>query len=105
MNNVTIKHNLDIIDQQSYQSGYAGGYSEGLDNGYEIGYVACWLDQWRAAEALREQKSYIRKQKIAGWSLIGVSILSAVLLLDGTFCFIGIPLGLGLIFTKERWFA
>ncbi len=102
---------IDIIDVQSYEVGYAAGYSEAEGNSFDEGYRACWLDY---KKRVREQKQlkmqekrrrlYYLKQKIVGVFLLVLTIFAAKLLEGAvTIAIITVPLGLVLIFSKEKW--
>ena len=53
-------------------------------------------------QAKREELLYYAKQKLLGVVAIGVSIASPLLIQDATISVIMLPLGLYLLFTKER---
>lgn len=101
---------IDIIDLQSYEAGYAAGYSEAEEKSFDEGYQACQLDYKKRA---REQKQlkiqekrrrlYFLKQKTVGVFLLVFTIF-AVKLLDGdaTIALLTVPLGLALIFSREK---
>ena len=53
-------------------------------------------------QAKRESLLYYAKQKLLGVVAIGVSIASPLLIQDATISVIMLPLGLYLLFTKEK---
>lgn len=80
---------IDVLDSRSYETGYTTGYR------------TCQLDY---NERERERWLYFLKQKAVGVFLLLLTIL-AIKLLDGdaTIALLTIPLGLMLIFSKEKW--
>lgn len=112
MNNGTSARKvIDIIDSQSYEAGYTAGYSDAEANGYEEGYRACQLDYQRKVKERKQSKIrekrrqlYFLKQKVIGVFFLIFTIFS-VKLLDGdaTIALFTVPLGLTLIFSKEKW--
>lgn len=102
---------IDIIDSQSYEAGYAAGYSEAAGNSFNEGYQACRLDYKKRAMKRKQLKMkekqrrlYFLKQKLVGVFLLALTILAVKLLEgDATIAFITVPLGLMLIFSKEKW--
>lgn len=110
-NDTSARKIIDIIDAQSYEAGYTAGYSEAESKGYAEGYQACRLEYRQKA---REQKQlkirekrrrlYFLKQKVVGVFMLVLTIF-AVKLLDGdaTIALLTVPLGLALIFSKEKW--
>lgn len=110
-NGTSARKVVDVIDAQSYEAGYTAGYSEAESKGYEEGYQACRLE---FKQKIREQKQlkirerrrrlYFLKQKVIGVFMLVLTIF-AVKLLDGdaTIALLTVPLGLILIFSKEKW--
>ena len=102
---------IDIIDSQSYEAGYAAGYSEAEKKGFDEGYQACQLDYKKRVKERKQLKIqekrrrlYFLKQKVVGVFLLILTIFAVKLLEgDATIALITIPLGLGLIFSKEKW--
>lgn len=100
MNNTTSARKIiDIIDSRSYETGY------------EEGYQACQLDYLRKAKERKQLKIqekrrrlYFLKQKVIGVFFLIFTIF-AVKLLDGdaTIALLTVPIGLTLIFSKEKW--
>ena len=94
---------LDIVDVDSYDSGYLSGY--------EVGYRACLDDRRRLAQnrkkrnkEKRQEKLYFLKQRIVGAILILLVIPSYLLLEAGILVgLITIPLGVAMLFSKERY--
>lgn len=99
MNNGTSARKIiDIIDSRSYETGY------------EEGYRACQLDYRKRAKERKQLKIqqnrrrlYFLKQKVIGAFFLVFTIF-AVKALDGdaTIALLTVPLGLMLIFGKER---
>lgn len=79
---------LDVFDSRPYETGYATGYR---------------TRQFNYKKRAKERRLYFLKQKVAGAFLL-VLTLFAVKLLEGdaTVALITVPLGLGLIFSKEQ---
>lgn len=112
MNNGTSARKvIDIIDSQSYKAGYTAGYSDAEAKGYDEGYRACQIDYRRKIKDRKQSKLqekrrrlYFLKQKVIGVFFLIFTIF-AVKLLDGdaTVAFLTVPLGLTLIFSKEKW--
>jgi hypothetical protein len=50
----------------------------------------------------RKLKAYYRKQRLLGLMAVVLSVLSIFIDMDGTWAILGVPLGLWLMFTKER---
>lgn len=101
---------IDIIDAQSYEAGYSTGYADAEAKSYEEGYEACRLDYQKKAKDLKRLKKeekrrrlYFLKQKTVGVFLLILTIF-AVKLLDGdaTISLLTVPIGLMLIFSKEK---
>ncbi|MBS6180537.1 MAG: hypothetical protein KH921_07090 [Erysipelotrichaceae bacterium] len=92
MNSVT----KNIIDTSEYQIGYDEGYQACIKN-YKK------RKEKRNAELRRAR--YFMKQKAIGFLLIVATVLAVWLLLDGdaTIALVTIPLGLTLMFTKEKY--
>lgn len=88
---------IDIIDSQSYEAGYAAGYSEAEDYKKR----ARKLKQLKIQE--KRRRLYFLKQKVTGVFLLVLTIF-AVKLLDGdaTIALLTVPLGLALIFSREK---
>lgn len=102
---------IDIIDSQSYEIGYTAGYSDAENHGYDEGYRACQCDYQKRAKERKQLKIqekrrrlYFLKQKVVGVFLLILTIF-AIRLLDGdtTIALLTVPLGLTLIFSKEKW--
>lgn len=101
---------INIIDSQSYKAGYAAGYSEAEEKGYDEGYQACQLDYKKRARERKQLKIqekrrrlYFLKQKVIGVFLLILTIFAVKLLEgDATIALITVPLGLVLIFSKEK---
>lgn len=53
-------------------------------------------------DKIENKKKYFRKQKLFGLFTVIMSLCSIPLVMDATWALIGVPLGLYLIFTKER---
>lgn len=112
MNNGTSARKvIDIIDSQSYEAGYTAGYSDAEAKGYDEGYRACQLDYRRRAKERKQSKIqekrrrlYFLKQKVVGVFLLVLTVFM-VKILDGdaTIALLTVPLGLTLIFSKEKW--
>lgn len=112
MNNGTSARKvIDIIDSQSYEAGYTAGYSDAEAEGYDEGYRACQLDYQRKVKERKQSKIqekrrrlYFLKQKVIGVFFLIFTIF-VVKLLDGdaTIALLTVPLGLTLIFSKEKW--
>lgn len=102
---------IDIIDSQSYEAGYAAGYSEAEEKSFDEGYQACQLDYKKRAKERKQLKIqekrrrlYFLKQKVVGVFLLILTIFAVKLLEgDATIALITVPLSLGLIFSKEKW--
>lgn len=102
---------IDIIDSQSYEAGYTAGYSDAESKSYDEGYRACQLDYKQRAKERKQLKIqekrrrlYFLKQKVIGVFFLVFTIF-AIKLLDGdaTIALLTVPLGLMLIFSKEKW--
>lgn len=102
---------IGIIDSQSYEAGYAVGYLEAERKIFDEGYHKCQLDYKRKErnrkqlkKREKERRLYFLKQKAVGVFLLIFTIF-VVKLLDGdvTIALLTVPLGLGLIFSKENW--
>ncbi len=112
MNNGTSARKvIDIIDSQSYEAGYTAGYSDAETKGYNEGYRACQLDYRRKVKERKQsmiqekrRRLYFLKQKVIGVFFLIFTIF-AIKLLDGdaTIALLTVPLGLTLIFSKEKW--
>lgn len=112
MNNGTSARKvIDIIDSQSYEAGYTAGYSDAESKSYDEGYRACQLDYKQRAKEQKQLKIqekrrrlYFLKQKVIGVFFLVFTIF-AIKLLDGdaTIALLTVPLGLILIFSKEKW--
>lgn len=102
---------IDIIDSQSYEAGYAVGYSEAESKSYDECYRTCQLyykkkarERKRLKNQEKRRRLYFLKQKVVGVFLLVLTIFAVKLLEgDATIALITVPLGLGLIFSKEKW--
>lgn len=102
---------IDIIDSQSYEAGYAAGYSEAEAISFDEGYQACRLDYKKRARERKQLKIrkkrrllYFLKQKVIGVFLLVLTIFVVKLLEGGaTVALFTVPLGLTLIFSREKW--
>ena len=99
---------IDIIDSQSYEAGYAAGYSEAEEKALKkvIRRVSLITRKERKQLKIQEKRRrlYFLKQKVVGVFLLILTIFAVKLLEgDATIALITIPLGLGLIFSKEKW--
>ncbi len=107
----TARKVIDIVDSSSYETGYAVGYLEAERKSFDEGYHKCQLDYKREERKRKqlkkrekERRLYFLKQKTVGVFLLVFTIF-AVKILDGdaTIALLTVPLGLGLIFSKEKW--
>lgn len=86
----------NITNTSEYQTGYEEGYQACIDN---------YRKQKQKKNAELRRARYFIKQKMIGFLLIIATILMVWLLLDGdaTIALITIPMGLTLMFTKEKY--
>ena len=111
MNDVSTVKVKNVVDVASpYDIGYATGYSMGKVIGYDVGYEECREDYRRKLREQRE-KEYVKKKRqlyFLKQKLIGVLFLIitafTVMLLEGdaTIAVLTVPIGVGLIFSKEK---
>lgn len=94
---------MDIIDMISYESGLATGYLEGRDDGYEIGYHTCELYIRKREKAKKKRLLYFILQKTIGILLAVITLFMCIFILDGdwTFGLIGMPVSIGMIFSRK----
>lgn len=90
---------------------YLTQHRSNVKRGFDKGYKACQLDYKKRAKERKQLKIqekrrrlYFLKQKVVGVFLLVLTIFAVKLLEgDATIALITIPLGLGLIFGKEKW--
>lgn len=102
---------IDIIDSRSYEASYTAGYSDAEAKEYDEDHRAYQIDYQRKIKERKRSKIqekrrrlYFLKQKVIGVFFLIFTIF-AVKLLDGdaTIALLTIPIGLKLIFSKEKW--